>query len=209
MFLLRRFRPAKSLPDADVVVWTGGSDVNPELYKEKCLSDTRYNIKRDEDDARAWGESLGQDNAQLRVGICRGGQFLNVMNGGKMWQDVDGHTKAHDIIDLEHGLVLEASSTHHQMMIPDGAKAEIIAVANDRVATYKVAFGREWVADKDPEESLDYEVLWYPDTASLCFQPHPEYSGYNALTNYFFDLIEIKLEQILFPTPKGKESNVA
>jgi len=66
------------------VVFTGGADVSPFMYGEKKLSVTCNDEHRDEQEKLFFERYTKVP----KVGICRGGQFLNVMNGGKMWQHV-------------------------------------------------------------------------------------------------------------------------
>lgn len=164
----------------DLVVFTGGADVSPEFYNEKRLSVTYPDMNRDTREQKVFDKYLDTP----KVGICRGGQFLNVMSGGAMWQDVNNHGGNHDVIDLlldKKPLIV--SSTHHQMMIP--------AKSGDVVAVTKRA--TRYVSAKDrPEPKFDTEVVWYGDTKSLCFQPHPEYP-YESLKDcrtYFFKLLD-------------------
>ncbi len=118
MFKDAGFKGARSVDDADVICFTGGEDVDPSLYGEKCLAGTNYNVRRDEYDADIYGQAVALKKPM--VGICRGGQFLNVMEGGKMWQDVNNHAgRIHDVVDIKSGKVVEGmTSTHHQQMIP-------------------------------------------------------------------------------------------
>ncbi|MNY79889.1 hypothetical protein D3C86_2207250 [compost metagenome] len=42
-----------------------------------------------------------------------------------------------------------------------------------------------------PEDEPDTEVVYYPDTKSLCFQPHPEFfRADHECFKYYFDCIE-------------------
>lgn len=195
MFLKRGLKGTDDLDKATIVCFTGGADVNPVLYGEDMLylhgsAMSGYDEARDNKDATVHGYAVASEAFQ--VGICRGGQFLNVMNGGKMWQHVTGHAGCnHQVMDTITNNTYLVSSTHHQMMRP-GADAEIVAVAREARAKY--AATETWYlteADKSPVEWFDDpEVLWYPSTRSLCFQPHPEFNGVEECTNYFFELIE-------------------
>ena len=181
----KRFVGTKNVTEADLVVFTGGADIDPQLYGERPLSTTMMDQRRDEVDLENWLLSP----LATKVGICRGAQFLNVMNGGKLWQDVDEHRQPHFIKDIWSGRDFWATSTHHQAMIP-GPSATVQAVGCFRHSSVKRAgdFSWERTSDtlKDPAAN-DFEVLWYKETDSLCFQPHPEYSTANReLREYFF-----------------------
>lgn len=117
----------KNMPeDIDLVFFDGGSDINPALYGEKKHKTTHVNISRD------WQEVIIYEfYAKLHTlfaGVCRGSQFLNVMKGGTLYQDLPSINKAHSNIHLAHiidpifahdmGLngnkYLVVNSTHHQ-----------------------------------------------------------------------------------------------
>jgi len=172
---------------ADISLFTGGSDVNPLFYGEEPRPETQFNMGRDAADIDLF--RISKD--KLKIGICRGGQFLNVMNGGKMWQHVDNHGKAHYLTDQFNNQTVLVSSTHHQMMKP-AHNAVVVALA--REASYKYTDCQLWKI-KDDGSALqahlkkDYEVLWYPHTRSLCFQPHPEFPDAESCRDYFYAVL--------------------
>lgn len=177
------YKATRDLDAADAICFTGGPDVEPRIYGEETLPKTFYIRDRDKMDRAA----LQRSHGKLRVGICRGAQFLNVMNGGTLWQHVEGHTVYHDLVDKETGEVVRVTSTHHQEMRPTKS-AEILAVAN--VATLKQAPG---INLKGALKDDDIEAVWYNSTKSLCFQPHPEFGlgpDANSTRLYFFNLLE-------------------
>lgn len=177
--------------DADVILFAGGADVSPHLYGERPIEGTYSHFERDVYNKRLWD---GMKPGQKAVGICRGAQFLNVMNGGKLWQDVDNHTGTHELEDLITGQVVSVSSTHHQMMRPTD-KAEIVAIAYESSQRY-CADEISICPDSDWEEgNEDIEVVFYDEAhPTLCFQPHPEYFEYVECTKYFLNLLKRYLE---------------
>jgi len=172
------------------VVFTGGADVDPEMYEEPRHKTTRSNIFRDK------RERVFFDFCKIRkipmVGICRGAQFLNVMNGGRLMQNVYNHAiqGTHSIITREDKQI-EVTSTHHQMMFPKG-KHELLAWAQG--LSHKYETGRETITAKkgsNREPFSEPEVVYFPNTKSLAVQFHPEYmnegtGGYE----YFQDLLK-------------------
>src|SRR5258708_5997364 len=65
----------------DLILFAGGTDVNPKLYGEKQGTWTgRSDFQRDAFEQTVF--EMYPDNPKL--GICRGSQFVNVMNGGKL-----------------------------------------------------------------------------------------------------------------------------
>lgn len=172
---------------ADIVQFIGGADVDPRLYGEIRLASTRVSEGADSRDENAWEKSKGK----FRAGICRGGQFLNVKSGGKMWQHVDGHSNGRghlmrDVLfnppdpDMEH--TFHVSSTHHQLMSPS-EDGEILGYALGLASNHKSA-------SMTHPQPFDPEIVWYNKTNALCFQPHPEYNGYRDCTKHFFSLID-------------------
>lgn len=180
--------------DAEIIVFTGGADVHPALYGERVHPSTCVNGVRDNKDIKAWN---ARDPDQVCVGICRGGQFLNVMNGGKMWQHVTNHAVhgTHNMYSTEDSQVVAVTSTHHQMMIPTD-KADILYTAN--IAMVKEGYDKvkKYTPDERRATWDDVEVCVYPATKSLCYQPHPEYNTPGNLQNRKL-FIELVLEMLI------------
>ena len=181
--LIYETKAANLRKSPDLIVFTGGEDVDPSWYHESKYYKTFPHIKRDHREMVLYEQYLNVP----KVGICRGGQFLNVMSGGSLWQHVEGHTNDHKMIDLLFTKnKIRIPSTHHQMMRPS-KDAFILAVAQE-------AKGHVSMAKTPPEKpKYDPEVVWYPKTNSLCYQSHPEYnlSGNDEQhVDYFFDLID-------------------
>lgn len=185
MFHDAGFKGARSVEDADIICFTGGEDVDPALYGEKPLPNTHFNRQRDDFEAGIYGEALGLNKPM--IGICRGSQFLNVMQGGKLWQHVNNHAvgAGHAISCMKTGEEIEGmTSTHHQMMRPTEG-AEYIALA--ALSTLKQA--ENDVEAREKPELDDVEVVWYADSLCLCFQPHPEFS-HGPCRDYFLGLVD-------------------
>lgn len=185
MFSDAGFKGARSVEDANIICFTGGEDVDPEMYGEKPLPGTNYNTARDAFEAGIYGECLALKKPM--IGICRGSQFLNVMNGGKLWQDINKHAtmRGHDITDMKTGETrFNMTSTHHQQMIPAN-DAEILALAE--ISTHK--HRQDERIEREKPELDDVEVVYYPSTLSLCFQPHPEFH-HGECRNYFLSLVD-------------------
>ena len=149
---------------ADLLQFTGGEDVTPAIYN--CPNtNSYYNWKRDLEEAGYF--AIARRLNIPMVGVCRGGQFLNVMCGGAMHQHVEGHSQSHEIHTANGSMM--ATSTHHQMMCPSD-RAKLLAWGS--------------IIGVDPE------VVYYEQERCLCFQPHPEYRRYKDLEEYFFGLID-------------------
>lgn len=173
------------IEDADLVVFGGGSDVSPELYGAQPHKMTRANRKRDDRDIALYTKAVSIGAPML--GVCRGAQFLHVMNGGKLFQHVTGHYGDHGMFDKQ-GLkrVSKVSSTHHQMCMANPS-SDIVVI------------GESWGQSKERhvtddtkflESGHDIEAYYYPSTGCLGIQGHPEYRGYHEFAKWALQLIE-------------------
>lgn len=172
---------------ADLVVFTGGSDVDPNLYGERKHETTHPHPARDSQEAYAYGilNALGTK----MVGICRGAQFLTVMNGGKLVQNVSNHA-LHDTHEIRYvssklrgPLVhhVQVTSTHHQMMYPWSMPMKefmIVAYAQGISHLYQglpeMEEKEKFLTCNQNEKQMEPEVVWYPLSCSLAAQFHPE-----------------------------------
>ena len=187
MFTKKRWELSKDLFSSDLVQFTGGSDVSPSFYDEKPHAMTNCNLIRDKRERIIFNIALKHKIPMS--GVCRGGQFLNIMNGGGMWQHVDGHAGKgfHNTVDTDTGESFNASSTHHQMMIPHKT-GRIIAIAKEATKREKIGKNGQIVSLLGVMGS-DVEACFYLKSKSFCFQPHPEYEGFDNLTDRYFKYI--------------------
>ena len=171
---------------ADLICLTGGEDIYPVMYGASPVlgSDPhQYNMDRDNYEKRIYIIAKHQDKPF--VGICRGAQFLNVMNGGYMVQDMDGHHGSHmafSYTDPSYGI--SVSSDHHQMMVPNYERAEVLLIAGEShgINPPEMIFKLE----ETDQGYTDPEVILYRKTKDLCHQPHPEWVDKGSpYWNYF------------------------
>lgn len=173
---------------ADLVQFTGGEDVTSAMYGEEAHPFTHNFPIRDKREQEIFFKAL--TNGTPMAGICRGGQFLNVVNGGSLYQHVYNHAipGTHEVIDLWTRDVFAVSSTHHQMFRPS-PHAVILAVARPSLSCVKEHMvGKDIVTVRDDGD--DVEVVFYPKTKSLCFQPHPEFFNVPDCRSHYFRYIE-------------------
>lgn len=179
-----------SIDACDFVVFTGGADVSPSLYGE--VNKYSYcDALRDEYEVEVFNKA--KELEKKLVGICRGSQFLTVMAGGKLWQDIDGHaTGRNHLVDTsDRDAVLTVSSTHHQQMRPEGTNHELLAWA--RLSTHRIAAVDEERAAPN-RFHVDPEAVYYPDINAVACQFHPEYFVINhKCPKYFFRILKDKL----------------
>lgn len=180
MLASRKFRKAPSYVDCDLVVFTGGVDVNPKLYGEEPRPNGYYDNTRDELEAKVFASCV--TNKIPMLGICRGAQFLHVMNGGSLWQHVDNHTKPHGVIDVETGEVFAVSSTHHQAL-RHNPEMTLLCTTIEQTAQNFYGEGRTG----PQQDHIEVEAAVYNDTMSFCVQGHPEHTGFEPFTEWMFD----------------------
>jgi GMP synthase-like glutamine amidotransferase len=163
-----------SIAKADIVMFTGGADVDTLLYGEARGSLTFCEPNRDIFEKKMY-EAAREKNKPM-IGICRGAQFLTVMNGGRLIQDVNGHSirGVHDIT-FDDGDKIQITSTHHQMCYPfDLPRDEYKLIAwssEKRSDKYLNGLNKDIVLSKD---FVEPEIIYYPKTKCLGIQGHPE-----------------------------------
>lgn len=160
----------------DAVVFTGGADVTPALYGEEKGDLTNNHEARDIEDVGLFG--IAKRRKLPMFGICRGAQFLTVMNGGILRQHVENHALpgVHEIT-TSTGERLSVTSTHHQMMdlssLFAGRDYELLSWA-DNLAGFLA----------EPETVL------FQKTKGLLVQWHPEYMAeYTRGWKYYQELV--------------------
>jgi len=192
--------------DIDLLLFTGGSDVNPSLYNENKGRLTFIDESRDKVEAEMFYNFIHIP----KIGICRGAQFLTVMNGGKLVQHVENHTQTHKITLLRKFFPnpigigrnssvrtnqYEITSTHHQMMYPFNLKRhkfELIGWSKYNRSSIYLDGKNEQI--KLPDDFLEPEIVFFKNTSSLCIQGHPEFPNCNSSTKkIILNLIKNKL----------------
>lgn len=176
--------PEAILSTAALVVFTGGSDINPDIY-DSDEGVHQYakpgHPKRDQIETDVFDECVRLGVPML--GICRGAQMLCALSGGKLIQSVRNHTSPHEVLlwDYDKDKFFESvtTSTHSQMMYPFNME-EIDYYCIGRSATkmsrgcYERGPNVKDYTDKDvPYEP---EVIYFPFTECLSIQGHPEHS---------------------------------
>jgi putative glutamine amidotransferase len=161
----------ETLGALDGLLFSGGSDLDPELYDQQPHSETfGVHPERDRAELALLEAALARDMPVLAV--CRGSQVLNVARGGDLVQhlpDVVGdekhkHTPGafsdHDV-SVEDGTLLAAllgdrapvKSHHHQGIGRVGEGLRVSAHAEDGTVE----------AVEDPSRRFALGVLWHPE----------------------------------------------
>lgn len=191
------------IEDADLVQFCGGEDVWPGLYKENPIEFTKFNLQRDRYEKAIW--KMAREQGCKIAGICRGAQFVHVMNGGTLYQHVDNHKLRHghlctlveEFSDLSPN-PLVCSSTHHQMM-REGLEEPGVVILTAKQSTQK--YGQTGPLTSDKHFLRDVEAVFYKKTESFCFQPHPEYFAPSHPCRVLYFRL---LKRLLFPKGKKK-----
>jgi len=179
-----------SVEDADVVFFTGGEDVSPELYQEKKHPTTYSNVARDVEEVKIFNQVKP---SQLVLGVCRGSQFVCVMNGGKLVQNCDNHALygVHSIKNKE-GEKYAITSTHHQMQYPYNLNPkdyDVLYTASDNLSTY---YQGDLINTSKILKHGEPEIVLYHATGlpkCLAIQGHPEMMLHSELHTMLNNLI--------------------
>ena len=161
----------ETLDALDGLIFSGGSDLDPELYGEEAHTETTGVVReRDDFELELMRAALARDVPLLA--ICRGSQVLNVALGGGLEQHVpdrvasDVHKQTpgvfadHDV-DVVAGTKLasivgersDVKSHHHQGYGELGSGLREAARASDGTVE----------ALEDPERRFTVGVLWHPE----------------------------------------------
>lgn len=179
----------QTMEQADLVLFTGGADVTPGLYAEEAHSETSNDARRDAKEVAEFKKALALDIPM--IGICRGAQFLCVMAGGKLVQDMENKYSQHPI-QMWDGSIQQITSTHHQAMCPFNlAKDEYHLLGwGENLSNHHEGGKREELSEYW-EDFKEAEICYFPDIKALCIQGHPEYSFQNKETLvYLQDMLD-------------------
>ena len=183
-------------PDS-VLLFEGGTDVNPELYKQELGNRTQApDSQRDAHEQHYF--KLAQAVGAASVGVCRGAQLLCVLSGGELIQDVEGHGKVHQLVlpDKYKRLEFQTTSSHHQVMNPyvlPRNEWTSYGYAKDGTSWHhNDGSGRRIKVWKKWKDWKDQEIIWFKKTRSLSIQGHPEYykTDQSSFVTYCRFLIE-------------------
>lgn len=169
----------EQLKDVGLVIFSGGTDVNPELYGHRNVASGYPDILRDLHEKKIF-EGAYKRNIP-RLGICRGSQFLCVMHGGWLVQDMDGHGGQNHKVALTHDpagrRTIITNSYHHQMVVPNRHHSTILGSTQNMGHRFKYDTD---AIQQPPSFDFNPEIVYYADHEggpSLGVQYHPEYYG--------------------------------
>jgi putative glutamine amidotransferase len=156
----------------DGIVFTGGSDIDPDVYGQPPHAETA-GLYRHRDDSELGLMRAALERALPMLAICRGMQLLNIVRGGDLHQHLpdvlpDGAMHrgtpgrfAEHTVQIEQGTTLASllgaetatHSFHHQAPNRIGAGLRVAAVASDGSVE----------AVEDPNMRFTVGVLWHPE----------------------------------------------
>jgi putative glutamine amidotransferase len=161
----------ETLDRVDGLVFSGGSDLDPELYEAKAHPETDGVVReRDDFELGLMRAALARDVPMLA--ICRGSQVLNIALGGDLEQHVPDRTGA------ETHKETPGVFADHDVSIDTGTKlGEILGDRHDVKSHHHQGFGR--IGDglnvtahapdgtveglEDPTRRFTLGVLWHPE----------------------------------------------
>ncbi len=155
----------------DGILFTGGHDINPEIYHAENTNTRSISLARDAIELTLFQKAYEMDMPIL--GICRGFQLINAALGGTLYQDlpielgtqVDHEQKApydrffhsvkleNTLADLFSAAEIEVNSSHHQ-----GVKE----LANSLVCCARSEDGLV-EAFSAPDKNYLLAVQWHPE----------------------------------------------
>jgi len=169
----------------DLILFTGGEDVNPNIYSENVGEFTILNKERDEIERDMYFDW----NHVPKLGIGRGAQLIAVSKGCSLIQHIVGHEETNHRIATSSSRNYDIESNHHQLIYP-------FDLSQDR---YKLlAWSKYFRSDiylngdnKDinlHRDFLEVEVIQFDN--ELCIQAHPETSANLEFRSYCLRLIK-------------------
>lgn len=157
----------------DGFVFTGGHDIDPELYGEEKLDCVGPCKERDDFEMRLLPKAI--ESGKPVLAICRGMQLLNVALGGSLYQDIPTQLPSqvehrmspasdkviHEIsivdetplMDIVGKKCIMVNSYHHQCVKKLGDELEVMAYAPDDIIEGVYM----------PEKKFVVAVQWHPE----------------------------------------------
>lgn len=161
-----------TLDAVDAIVFTGGSDIDPELYGEHVHPQT-FGISRMRDDAELALLRVALERDMPVLGVCRGIQLLNVGMGGDLLQHVpevvghEGHKNDPPGQFIQHEVEIEPGTRLGDML---GTRTRVMSHHHQGVRTLAPGLVETAHADdglleavEAPEKRFAVGVQWHPE----------------------------------------------
>ena len=169
---------SEDIYQCDGFVLTGGVDTHPSFYNGNTVynnSPSSFMIERDYFEEKIYRYS--QLNKLPVLGICRGMQLINVLEGGKLIQDLDNGNERHrkEESDKIHSIVAKNSSLLHKV---SGSLTGRVNSAHHQAIDPGSIGDNLMVNAYDDDDEKIIEGLEFKDKTDkafmLCVQWHPE-----------------------------------
>lgn len=162
----------------DAFILTGGVDVDPSFYngeREYNNGPDTHEPERDRFEEKIYRYS--QLNKLPLLGICRGMQLVNVLQGGKLIQDLDSNNERHkkEAADKEHTIIAGEDTLLHQ--IAGSVSGHVNSAHHQSIDPNAIGENLKVNAYDDDDQKI-IEGLEFDDKTNkafmLCVQWHPE-----------------------------------
>lgn len=202
--IITSFDEAKDLITSETtILYGGGEDISPALYSDyhdPLTYAQKSPSRRDRLERDIF--LLGREKGAAHYGICRGAQMLCALSGGKLYQDVSNHNSDHNVkvspalaylayagdyfghdFVGENGLVMQASSVHHQMvnvksLLEKNADTIPILTTESPLSDH---YNYEASVLKPSEVKFDNEAFLIPSKRIFGIQGHPEFMAQKSM----------------------------
>lgn len=165
-------RDTKKTRECDLIIFSGGEDLNPEIYGQSNTASYGVNDERDHIERDIF--YMAMDEGKKVLGVCRGHQLINALSGGNLVQDIRPvHPGFHPIEILKNFSILNLSYTskmvnsmHHQGVTRTGRGAQPTSAFNNLVESCEsdriisVQFHPEFSVGEEPINFFKYITLW-------------------------------------------------
>lgn len=162
----------KNVDDFNLVIFTGGEDINPRYYGQENTHSS-YNDMRDDVETSILRQCL---HYQIKIlGVCRGHQLINAYLGGDMVQDI--YLDTNEYHESNHSLKFNSTSSlikylydgkkvnslHHQGVTRQGRNLKVTSTYKGIIEScespdiFTVQFHPEFM---DDEEFFNTVKLW-------------------------------------------------
>jgi gamma-glutamyl-gamma-aminobutyrate hydrolase PuuD len=153
------------------LIFSGGSDLDPELYGQEAHAET-LGVARNRDTAELALLEAALERDMPILAICRGSQVLNVARGGDLVQHLP------DLVGDERHKHTPGTFADHDVSVEDGSRLSSVVGERAPVKSHhhqglgKVGEGLRVVAHaedgtieavEDPTRRFALGVLWHPE----------------------------------------------
>ena len=167
----------------DGILFTGGHDINPKLYKQQKKETCGLQCdRRDEMETYLFKKAIKNDKPIL--GICRGIQLFNAILGGTLYQDL----KTEHNSEVKHTMERPYNRGVHKVnILKDSPLYKIIGVDELYVNSYHHQAIKDLapglVANAISEDGLTEAISMPNKKFAMAVQWHPEFLWKNSKEN--------------------------